>query len=524
MIRAVRSWSRGELLLAAVLAVWSVVPLATGLLHVAGSHDVLGGPDGPGVLDHYQYLAWIREAGEHGLISNRFTFDAEPAVYLQPMWLLSGLGWRAGAGVQVAFLLWKPVAVLALAAGAAAYVRRTIDGAWPRLAALALALFYFPPVAPGMRWTGLGSDAGRVATSLFGYELTPATYVWGYFQTAIAVGLMPVFLLAAGRLFETPSGSARRPLLVAAAAGLTVSWVHPWQGVVLAAIVLALAVWQRQAPARMLAAPLLATLAPLVYFAVLSRTDTAWRDGGGPASTPHLWGWLALAVAPLAIFALLGALSMRGRALDVHDRMLLIWPVVTIAAYAALDRTFFYNVLSGLTLPLAVLAVRSGPALRALAGGRRAALALAAAAAVGVATVPGLVFAVDDLRDARGGGLAYYLKHDEARALELVDDAPASGGVLSRLRLGEAVPALAGRRTFVGHPSWTPAFGDRVDDTEALFDGRMAPARARAFARSTGARFVFVDCETGMEPRAALAPLAVRSVRAGCAELLELRP
>ena len=462
---------------------------------------MLGGTDGIGVVDHFQYLSWIRESGEHGLASNRYDLAESDAVYLQPMWLLSGLGWAAGLPVQAGLLLWKPVCVALLFLGSLAYVRRMLDGRGQRLAALALALFYLPPVAVLLGRTGLGSPDADGLAYLFGFQLSPATFLWGYVQTAVAVGLMPVFLLAL----------ERRRLALAALAGLAVSWVHPWQGMVLLGVLLALAVWTRGW--RPFAVPALATLAPLVYFLVLARIDPAWGEGSESGGLAHHWDDLLLALAPLAAFALAGAWLGRCRELDLQERALLLWPVVTLVIYALLDRTFIYNVLSGLTVPLAVLAVRGAVRLPRWA----------AVAAVVVATLPGLANLVYELRDGLGAGNSpRYLEAGEADALRFVDDSPRAGGVLTRLYLGQAVPAFTGRRTYVGHPSWTPDIATRVRETEELFAGRMPPERARALVRRSGASFVVQDCLERADLEAALGPLVRRTHRFGCAAVHEV--
>jgi hypothetical protein len=494
--------STGEWLLLGLLAAWSLIPLAAGVLHLVEHGDVLGGTDGIGVVDHFQYLAWIREAGEEGLVSNRYDLASSDGVYLQPMWLLSGLAWAAGLPIQAGLLIWKPVCVLVLFAGSLAYVRRLLDGRGERLAALALALFYLPPAAALMGRTALGDGVEDALVHLFGYEVSPATYLWGYVQTAMAVGLMPVFLLAV----------ERRRLGLAAAAGLVVAWVHPWQGMVMLGILLGIAVWERML--RPLVLPALGTAAPIVYFAILGEVDPAWGEGSQRGDLAHEWVWLTVAILPLAAVALAGALNGRPlRELDLQERMLLLWPLVTLVIYAALDRTFFYNVLSGLTIPLAVLAVR---------GGRRLPRWVAIAAVV-VATVPGLANVVYEFRDGQGAGNSpRYLEPGEADALDFLDDSERGGGVLSRLYLGQAVPGLAGRHTYVGHPSWTPDFGARVDETEALFAGTTPPAAARALVRRTGAAFVVQDCVARTDLAATLGPLVRRTHRFGCATVYEV--
>ena len=502
MSRLRQRLSLGEWLLLGLLAGWSLIPLAAGVAHLIQHGDVLGGTDGIGVVDHFQYLAWIREAGEDGLISNRYDLGASDGVYLQPMWLLSGLATAAGMPIQGGLLIWKPVCVLVLFAGSLAYVRRMLEGRGAQLAALALALFYLPPAAALMGRTWIGDAGEDTLVYLFGFEVSPATFLWGYVQTAIAVGLMPVFLLAV----------ERRRLGLAAAAGLVVSWVHPWQGMVLLGVLAGLAVWGRML--RPLALPALATAVPIVYFVVLAQIDPAWGEGSEDVGYPHEWVWLVVAIAPLAAFALAGALTGRPlRELDLQERMLLLWPVATLVIYGLLDRTFIYNVLSGLTIPLAVLAVR---------GGRRLPR-WAAVAAVAFATLPGLANVAYEFREGRGADASpRYLEPGEADALDFLDDSARDGGVLTRFYLGQAVPGLSGRQTYVGHPAWTPDFGGRVDETEELFGGDMAPAEARALVRRTGAEFVVQDCAERTDLSATLGPLIRRTHRFGCATVYEV--
>jgi hypothetical protein len=520
--RALRALTRGELALLAVLAAWSVVPMAAALVHLAQDGGTWSGVDGRGVLDHYQYLAWVREAGEHVLISNRFDTADDPAVYAQPMWALSGLVAALTGSVQLGFLLWKPLGVAVLFGGAWAYVRRTVEGTGRRLAALALSLFYFAPVAALVGWGELGDDHARFVAELFGVELSAAYSLWGHVQTSVAVGLMPVFLLAAERAVDparrAPGRGPRFYGAIAAAAGGLAAWAHPWQGIVLVGIVVALVVWgpdRRRLLA--LTAPVAATAAPVLYFFALSRTDTAWERLG--PDLPHEWGWLAAALAPLAVFAAAGASRMRPlRGLGLHDRALIVWPLVTIAVYAAFQRSFYYHFMSGLTIPLAVLAVRAVDARS------RAAIA-AAAAAVVACTVPGHAYQLDRLRDeVEAGGLARYFTADEAAALDYLDDAPRDGAVLARVYLGAAVPAFTGRRTYVGHPGWTPDFYERDRDTDRLFHGRMPPAEARALVRASGAAFAIADCNEPIDLRALAGPLVVSERRFGCATVWELRP
>jgi hypothetical protein len=55
-----------------------------------------------------------------------------------------------------------------------------------------------------------------------------------------------------------------------------------------------------------------------------------------------------------------------------------------------------------------------------------------------------------------------------------------------------------------------------------LFTGAYDPARARAFVRSTGARFVLKDCASTADLTRLLRPLVVSEKRFGCATVYEI--
>lgn len=512
----------GEALLLALLAGWSLIPLAAGVVHLVTDGGVLSGVDGGGVIDHFQYLAWTREAGEHVLISNRFDVVESDAVYLQPQWVIGGLVARLTGSVQLGFLLFKPVAVAILFLGFWAYVRRLVEGRSARVAALALALFYWPVAAPVM--ARLDLDTGRGVVELFGYEMAATNYVWGYFQTGISVGLMPVFLLSVEGLLDPSRRRAGRPerwyAVAASASGAALSWAHPWQGVVLLGVLGALIVWDRRRVLRpSLAWPVLATLAPCVYFLVLSRTAEAWSETADLIEGHH-WRWLVLALLPLLLAVIPGYLARRPlRDLGLQERMLLLWPLVALAVYAVADRSFYFHFVSGLTLPLAILAVRGWKAL-----GEGPVARVGAVAAVLVCTLPGQLHVLDGFRvEVRGGASARYLEDGETAALDFLDDAPREGPVLARLYLGQAVPAFTGRRTYVGHTSWTPDFASRAEEAEELFSGRLSRARARELVRRSRAAYLISDCNERADLGPVLGDAVVRERRFGCATVYELR-
>jgi hypothetical protein len=94
--------------------------------------------------------------------------------------------------------------------------------------------------------------------------------------------------------------------------------------------------------------------------------------------------------------------------------------------------------------------------------------------------------------------------------------------VIARFYLGQAVPGLSGRHTYVGHPVWTPDFGERVLEAEDLVSGSMPAAETRALVTRTGAAFVVQDCDARKDLTATLGPLVRRTHRFGCATVYEV--
>jgi hypothetical protein len=90
--------------------------------------------------------------------------------------------------------------------------------------------------------------------------------------------------------------------------------------------------------------------------------------------------------------------------------------------------------------------------------------------------------------------------------------------------VGLIVPAETGRRTYVGTCLWSqPNCDQRVVATANLFTGADSPAQARAFVRSTGARFLLEDCNSDANLTKLLSPLVVSAKRFGCASVYEVR-
>jgi hypothetical protein len=503
--------STDELAIGLVFALWSLVPF---LVLFVGSSGVFNGSDGLQVGDHMQYLGFIRDAGEHVLFSNRMDVVPDPHLFLHPVDAISGLLWRLGASIQLAFLIWKPVAVAAVLVGFVAYVRRLLaPGRAAMAAALVLALFYFAPAGALAEWLGAGPGF-KFGTLVVSLEQYVAGYTWGGFPGAIAVGCVPLYLLAAERLLDptrrAPGRSARWYALAAGAAGLLAGWLHPWQGITLLVISAGLVAWGRFDRRYLaLALPAAMTAAPLLYFWILKHTDSSWAYVSLPNNFTHLAWWLVVGLVP----GLLALLGYPGRNLDLQERMLRLWPAAAVVVYFGLHSSWFYHAFIGVSLPLGILVVKGWHRLHL-----PRAVAVAAIAAV---TIPGAVYNVIELRDARAD---HFFRGDERRALTYLDDAARPGVVLApREPLGQAVPGFAGRNTYVGHYTWTPDYVNREKRATALFDGRMKRPEAYQLIRESRAVFLASDCRGRADLTPLLRPLLAHVQRIGCATVYELK-
>ena len=502
----------------AAFAVWALAPIAALLAAARNQHGVWGGAWAALTpADQYRYLAWIRDAGDNLLISNAFGLDPGGHVYLHPMFLLSGLAWKVGVPLQLAYVLWLPACVAVLVWGWRSYVVRTVCGEWARCAALLLALFFFTPLLPLVDYGGaFNADQNWYAVISAG-AVAPYWQAWGYLPALAAVGLMPVYLLGIEAVADPPrrgDGAAPRwSVAWPAGAGLVAAWLHPWAGLTLLLVTAGLVAWDRFARRNLaLLIPVLATAAPLVYHWLLARSNPAWGLGqlrfGYDAGLP-LWA-VGFVLAPLLPFA---ALALRGHGWPVRRRALALWPVAALAVYLPLSASAGLPALAGMSLPLAILAVQGGQRLALPAPG---ALAL-----VLLAVLPGMAYSAHTFSDyVRAGDVPYVLDRHDLAAVRHTAGPPAGGSVLASPYMGNVVPAFSGRTTWVAFLGLDPAFRDRREDVALLLEGRLARPQARRLVAVSQARYVLADCGHRTDLTRQLAP--ARVTRFGCASLYRI--
>jgi hypothetical protein len=507
--RPARDWFEfGVLGLFGLLSLWV---LGLDVWRVVVDGQVWTGTDGVYITDQMQYLAWIRDAAHHGLAANLFVLRPTASDYFQPAVEISAALTALGMAPWLALLIWKPVAVVCLWAAFRSYVHRSLGRLGARRTALVLALFFGSFVPWYGSWTVIG-------------DLMPGFLSWGYEFGVLAMALMVLALLAYARARERSHARVLPGVL-----GALASLLHPWQGELLVAIVVGaeLLIWRsEERPLReRLRLPALTIVLvglALLYYAILGRLDESWRLAR--VASKHAFPlWVVLvAMAPLIVPALV---AWRPRRLTFMAAMTRVWPLSALAIWvlsaSAVSATPLHA-FQGLTLPLAVLAVEGASRLRL----QRLPAPRAWLVAAGILlTVPATVelLRVAKFLAAPTPNNPNFISRDERRALRYLAHDRQSGGVLTRMYLGTVVPALTGRRVFVGDCLWSePNCYTRINVAQEFFQGSMTPAQARAFVRATGARFLLTDCQQPSEPGRALGSLLISVRRFGCAAVYEL--
>lgn len=500
-------FERGLLALFAALSMWV---LALDLWQVVVHDRVWTGTDGLFIVDQMQYLAWIQSASHHLLASNLFVLRSTPSDYFQPAVAISGVIAALGLAPWLSLLIWKPVAVIGIFLATRAYAVRSVEGTLARRAVLTLGLLF-------------GSFS--VVFGSFGVvgDMMSSFLSWGY-----PFGLMALALIMFALLGYDRARSAGRVAWSPGLLGAVASALHPWQGELLILILAGaeLVRWREcKRSWRSLALPVVTVLLtglPLVYYALLGHLDLSWNLARQASRHTFPFWSIAVAAAPLALFAVVG---YRGRPRDFVDLITRVWPLASLVIYllsaSALSATPLHA-FTGITVPLSVLAVqgvlRTG--LPRLTRARQL-----GALAVALGTIPANVCLLVEAPAfvAPSPGNANFITRDERDALAFLNRDPDQGGVLTQFYLGEAVPGRTGRHTLVGDCLWSePRCFPRSMTADALFDGSLPPPSARQFVRQSGARFVLASCKTHVDLASTLGPMLLSVRDFGCARIYEL--
>ena len=505
-----RGLDRFEWSVLLAFAAVSLFVLFLDLSQVVVNGRVWTGTDGVYIVDQMQYLAWIKDASRHILASNLFVLRSTPADYFQPAVAISGGLTALGMAPWLALLLWKPVAVVAFFFGVRAFIARSLTGIWPRRVALVLALFF------GSYTLVYGN------VSVLG-DLFPGFLTWGYVFGLLALAAMVWALV----VYADARSTDRRLWLPGLLGGLA-TLLHPWNGELLVALVLAaeavMLAGRRydRGQLKLTALTVVGTGVPLLYYAILGKTDISWKLAQVASKHTFSFWSITLAVAPLLLPAIIAYRRPPKTFLEAAIRT---WPLAAFGIFVLSGTSLGATPLhafQGITIPLSVLAVEG---LQSVGWQRLWRPVLIGAVAVGAFTIP---TTIDELMIARALAAptqdnANFITKDERSALNYLAHDKDPGSVMTRSYLGAMVPGKTGRRTYIGDCLWSePQCFNRTFNAQWLFDGAGTPADAQSFVLGSGARFVLADCETTADMKKLLGPIIRSTHEFGCAAVYEV--
>ncbi len=504
----------------AVVAVFFLAGMSTAVIlwRRSGPDHMWTGTNGPYLVDQMQYLGWIRSSFRDILIGNPFTSSGGTRDFLYPPLVVSETLVRLGVSTWLSYLVWTPVAAVALALSVRTLVRRSMVGTASRRVALVLALFYISPLwylANTFHWPILYFGA-------YSLEMWPVGYLEGYPFTALAIAFFIGTILKYQRGRDECRFAAGAPLCA-----LLCAWLLPWPGGTLLLVLVAAEVYLRirrlpATPPRLLVTTTMACALPLAYYALLGHFDATWRIAGQVNNQfPESMRELALTLLPLSLLALV---AYRRPPKSFVDAAVLAWPLCALGVFCGIYvtgvGTFPKHALEGISIPLAALSVLGFKELYREFRSR----ALLASGCVAVVAL--LLPTLPTLNEARTVGIPtifgtdpFFIRTSESDALHYLSQTSDSGSVLSTQYLGQIVPAETGRNTWVGIASWTPNFSWRVDAADDLFSGELGTRQAVSLVESTGARFLLSGCEHPDILSRLLSSIVQQRIRFGCASV-----
>ncbi|HEY1514874.1 MAG TPA: hypothetical protein VGF91_00565 [Solirubrobacteraceae bacterium] len=497
------------LLAFAAISMWVV---ALDVWRVVFDGGVWTGTDGVYIVDQMQYLAWIKDASKHVLASNLFVFRDTPADYFNPAVVVSGGLTALGIAPWLSLLLWKPVAVIGFFFAVRAFAWRLLTGLWPRRVALVLALFF-------------GSFTNVYGSFSVLGDLFPGFLTWGYVFSVLGLAAMVWALVA-----HQDSRYSDRRLWLAGSLGGLASLLHPWNGelliavVVAAELVMALGHRYERGHLKLTIATVGGTAVPLVYYLILGKADLSWKLAQVASKHAFSFWSITIAIVPLLVPA---AVAYSRRPTTFLAAATRTWPLAAFAIFVlsgtSLGATPLHS-FQGITIPLSVLAVEG---FQIIGWSRIQRPVLAGAVLVALFTIP---TTYEELKIAHALAApttnnANFIRGDERDALNYLENLKEPGSVMTRSYLGAYVPGKTGRRSYVGDCLWSePGCLNLTNHANTLFQtkGALTPAQAQSFVLGSGAKFVLADCQTRVDLRTLLGPI-IRSARGfGCAAVYEV--
>ena len=504
---ASRQWPGFALVLAAIVAVISLLPYLLAYLWTPPGHHFAGFffiAD-----DATTYLAKMRQGADGAWLWNDpYTSEPHAGVFLFSFYLLFGhLAALLHLPLIATYHLARISGAIALVLAADQLCRRLLQRELRRLALLLVIL----ASGAGFLAQALGNP------SIFGSPVEaldlhlPEISGW-YSILAIphftwATALIIVALLGLLQIADAP---AWRPVAVASAALIALTAIHPQMIPVLGVIWVAyqgvLLAWGERPSIRSIAAqllPFLATIPLLAYNAwILFRDPTIaewarqWRhQAPGPVSLVVSLGLPLLA----ATLGMVVAWRRRDRGLA----LLFVWPPLVLALlYLPNIANIQRRLLDALYVPVGILAALG---IRTLASRlHRARARRIEAILVTACCLSSLIVLAIALRFASGAFAEAYVGDDSWKAMQWLSSHHQPGDrALSSPGAGQLLPAWAGVSVYVGHYSETLDYFQKIRNVSEVLKPDAPEATVRAFLHDNAITMLYWGPDetlTGFQP------------------------
>lgn len=457
------------------------------------------------VPDTAQYLSWAREFSENILIEDKLTAERGIAVYFNLFWFFVGrLSSRLGLGYAETVQLVQPFAGAFFLGSVYWFVGLVEPRRWRRCLT-----FLVIAVGGGLGWilVLLKHVTGQLSFPLDLYVAEPNTFltVVAFPFQAVAGGMLIVILGLAALAFE------RRSFRLAALAGLlglVLGLSHGYDLLIVDCVVASLALsqaFETRFTARPVALGALigGLSAPAAAYTVyITRVSPIWRGvlaqyGNAGVFTPRPFHLLILLGLPLIVLIATPRKRSSGRPLEPRECLVGCWLVVGLLLLY-IPTNFQIKMLSDWQVPIGILSVRALDAnvaavMRNLPGIRRWRWDLALGALLVGAVIPANLYLYAwRFVDLRRHDYPYYLYRDDVAAMKWLEQhAGPSDVVLSSLTIGQYIPALTGRRAFLGHWAETLDFYRKQRDVARFYAAGGSDSARFGLLREFDVRYIY---------------------------------
>jgi hypothetical protein len=465
------------------------------------------------VPDHVQYFSWMRELSEANLASNKLTSESNKPVFFNLLWWgLGRLGKLFGWEYSIPYQIMRVVGSLCFLLLTYLFCARYFENVWKRKVA-----FLIVCVTSGLGWVlvllkyTLTKGELLFPLDVFIAEGNTFLSILGYPHFIAALLYILVFELVL-------RGERKNKLSYAVGAGLValfLGWQHAYDLISVYAVLGAyglLKIWRdRRIPRYILISGIVIvgiSCWPAVYSVLLTSLDPLWKEvlaqfANAGVYTPNLLH-LPILLGFAFILALIMAIRynpIRSASKSDQDLFISGWFWVSfVIVYLPVD--YQIHLLNGWQIPIAIFATKGLfewiiPVLN------KSIEVKARFKGWNIERIGPVIFLVLisltniylffwRFIDLSRHDYPYFLYHDEVKALKWLEtEGEGTDVVLSSLDIGQYVPALSGKHSFLAHWAQTVNYHEKARSAEAFYSGDITEDMRLKLIRDYGIRYVF---------------------------------